>query len=131
MEEKLFTQDEVNAIVQERIAREKRKQLDVPEVELPEGVTDYKAQYEDYQAQYIDLLKKTKLLDAGVEFHKLDEAVKFLPGDTEEEIDANVRILVPGLAAEFLRDEFKKDKPKPYADPSQKARSVWNPFLSK
>lgn len=126
-EEKLFTQDEVNKIVQERIARERRKQIDVPEVELPEGVTDYKAQYEDYQAQYIDLLKKTKLIDAGVNFEKLDEAVKFIQGDTEEEIDHAISIVVPGFAPEFLRDEFKKDKPKPYADPSQK-RSIWNPW---
>ncbi|MEK4801041.1 hypothetical protein MHI02_05710 [Oceanobacillus sp. FSL K6-0118] len=126
-EKKLFTQDEVNAIVKERLAREKRKEIEVTDVELPEGVTDYKALAKDNKAKVVELTKKIKLLDAGVEFHKLDEAVKFIQGETEEEIDHAISILVPGFAPEFLRDEFKKDKPKPYADPSQK-RSIWNPW---
>lgn len=72
MSEKLFTQDEVNQIIKERVAREKRSF----ERELEELRQSAASGEPEYKAKYLDALRRTELIKAGF---SLDSVSKYMP----------------------------------------------------
>ncbi|MBU8730450.1 DUF1552 domain-containing protein [Cytobacillus oceanisediminis] len=109
MSEKLFTQDEVNEIIKERLAREKKK-LD-RELEEVKSATDTGEQ--GYKAKYLDALKEVELRKAGIPYDKVDGYMRYLKGKDADEIKRQV--------AEFasILDEGKRE---------EKKSKSWNPF---
>ncbi|MBN9655981.1 hypothetical protein J0K78_17025 [Halobacillus sp. GSS1] len=111
MDEKLFTQDEVNRIVQERIAREKQKEVKVSDA------ADSEEESIDYKTEALDLVKKVSLLNEGVPYEKVDHYTKYVKGSSESEIKSDARELAKDL----------ENKKKNYTEPGQK-KGAWNPF---
>jgi hypothetical protein len=64
---KEFTQKELDAIVKERVAREKRKL----ERELGEQQKDIGTGESEYKSKYLDALRRTELLKAGFSLDNL------------------------------------------------------------
>jgi len=114
-EEKLFTQVEVDEIIQDRLRRSKR-QL---ERELVEAQADAVAELPDYKKQYFDNYKKIKLHEAGVPFDQLEKYAKYIDAEDEKEIQAQ--------AEELAADVLTKQE-SPFADPGTKRKSIWNPW---
>jgi len=102
MEEKLFTQADVDEIVKKRLAREKRKT----------------EQERNYKELYFDAMKQKSLIDAGVTFDNAERYVKYVDGEDEETISQQALEIANQM----------KGKPKNYADPSQKRVGIWYPF---
>ncbi|MFD2654492.1 hypothetical protein [Gracilibacillus thailandensis] len=128
-EEKLFTQEEVNKIVQERLEREKRKterELEQIRTEVPEGGTDYKKLYEELCKELAereaDEAKEQALLNAGFDQESVNRYKKYLDKVEEDEYEETAHFL-------FEHSPMNKKQSQSYADPSQKrGKSVWNPF---
>jgi hypothetical protein len=115
-DEKLFTQEEINEIIQDRLARAKRKheeELEKIREELPEGARDYKKEYHEN-------LRKIKLIDVGFSFNEADRYAKYITAEEPEQIEQEANL----LAEDVLPG---KKQQQDYADPGQK-KSVWNPF---
>ncbi|MTW85088.1 hypothetical protein F3157_05375 [Virgibacillus dakarensis] len=105
-EERLFTQEEVDKIIQKRIAREKKKN----ERERDENGLSYKE-------RYYSVLKQKSLIDAGVPIDQAERYAKYINSEDQAEIEQQALELAEDL----------QEKPKAYADPSQR-KSVWRPF---
>lgn len=98
--EKTFTQAELEAIVKDRLAREKRKADEKAEQARKDAEAEalkeqgkYKEMYEALQkdldaqkAQMLEVRKETLLLGAGYEQEKIERLKKYLTGNTEEEL---------------------------------------------
>ncbi|WHX27447.1 hypothetical protein QNH47_06215 [Virgibacillus halodenitrificans] len=117
-EGKVFTQAEVDEIVERRLARERKKQ---------EGAESTESQAEafdtpNYKKSYEENLRKVELLNAGFSLDDLPRYEKYLTATTPAEIKRQ---------AVDLAQDIKRvtQKGKGYADPSQRrGKQVWNPF---
>lgn len=128
-EKKVFTQEQIDKTIQERIGREKRKHAEEIEsiqngdIELPEGETDYKQVYEENNALYFNLLKQSKLTDAGMTIDQAEYYAGYIVAGSEEGIETEAS----ELAGDVLKGQ--QGNVKRYADPSQgKKGGTWNPF---
>lgn len=122
-EEKTFTQEHVDKVIQNRLARVRAKQAkEIEEIrngaELPEGETDWKQVYDDNKARYLSLVKQSKLTGAGFSPDQVERYVRYIESESEEEIEAEAL----DIAADVL-----KGKPS-YADPTGKKSGKWNPW---
>ena len=130
MDEKLFTQEELDKIIADRIGRE-RKKLDQQVTNEPEDIEDeidYKAKLEELRAETAELVKQrdtTKkqhaLVLAGYSIEQSTKYYQFLTGSTDEEIKASIEKLksdVPPKGHSKGADVSFHGKPK----------SVWNPW---
>lgn len=120
--EKLLTQDEVNAIVQKRLAedrerREKRKAEEADEAERKrleeqqeyQKLADkYKAELDAIRAEATETKKVAALVKAGYSDEQVERYKKFVDGETDEAIEDAVKALVADVPP----------KKKEYADPS-------------
>lgn len=88
-DEKRFTQEDVDRIVQERLKREKAKE----EREKVDVQAEVDAEIPDYKALYFSKLKQVKLLDAGVPMEKIDRVQKYITDGPPEEIDRQAKML--------------------------------------
>lgn len=103
-EPKTFTQEELDQIITERLAREKKKREDaVKEAEAEaerkrlEEEGEYKKLYESLQAQFEAEKQKTKkeslLTKAGYKAEQVELFVNLLEGETDEELEASLERL--------------------------------------
>lgn len=120
--EKLLTQDEVNAIVQKRLAedrdrREKKKAAEQEEAEKQRLIEqqEYKALAEKYQqeldaikAEALESKKTAALVKAGYSDEQVERYKRFVEGESDEDIDEAVKALVADIPP----------KQKTYADPA-------------
>lgn len=121
---KVFTQAELDEIVKQRIAREKKKSDEAAEEARREAERKQAEQNEEYQKLYeterqahaelqaklkaaeVEALKTNKLVAAGYSGEALAKAKRFISGETDEELDAAI-------------DDFKAvAPPKAVADPN-------------
>lgn len=109
MSEKLFSQSDVDRIVKERVAREKRSF----ERELEEVRSVADTGEPGYKSKYLDAMKRKSLLDAGIPYDKVDGYMKYVKGEEPDEIKRQV--------AEFasILDAGKRE---------EKKQSGWDPF---
>lgn len=122
-EEKSFTQAELDAIIQERLARERKKQDDAKkqaeeeakqkrleeQEEWKELAQSLQAQIDEHKTKSIESTKQTKLISAGYSEEQAELLHKLVDGETDEDITASV-------------EELKKTVPvnkKEYVDPSE------------
>lgn len=120
-EPRTFTQDELDAIIADRLLRERKKQADKEQELRDEAERKRLAENEEYKeladklqaqldAQQADVLKVKKegaLTSAGYSEEQVGLLTKLVDGETDEEIKASIDVLkstVPPV--------------KPYADPS-------------
>lgn len=116
-EEKAFTQAEVDRIVKDRLARERKKQKEEEELKQAEEQGKYKELYEKTQEQLAEITRKalleSALLKAGYTEDQIERYSKYVEGEDESEINESVQELVkditPGNSKEQLGDD-----PSPY-----------------
>jgi hypothetical protein len=112
--EKVFTQDEIDRIVKERLKRERAK-LDR---ELVDIQAEIDAKYPDYKGMYIDALKRKSLTDAGMPIEQVDRYVKYIEDSEDaDEVKRQAREFTE-LAGFNGKGESK----------SKSNKSKWNPF---
>jgi hypothetical protein len=114
MEEKTFTQDEVDRIIKERLKRERAK----VDKELVDIQAEIDAEYPDYKGMYIDALKRKSLTDAGMPIEQVDRYVRYI--DDSEDADE-----VKRQAREFTESAGLIGKGE---SKSKSNRNTWNPF---
>lgn len=116
-EEKAFTQAEVDRIVKDRLARDRKKQKEEEELKQAEEQGKYKELYEKTQEQLAEITRKSlldsALLKAGYTEDQIERYSKYIEGEDESEINESVQELVkditPGNSKEQLGDD-----PSPY-----------------
>ena len=116
-EDKAFTQAEVDRIVKDRLARERKKQKEEEELKQAEEQGKYKELYEKTQEQLAEITRKalleSALLKAGYTEDQIERYSKYIEGEDESEINESVQVLVkditPGNSKEQLGDD-----PSPY-----------------
>lgn len=91
MEDKLFTQEDVDRIVKERLIREKRK-LD-RDIEQVRSQVIADSSQPSYKAKYLQSLKRSELLKAGFTFDNMDKYLPLVPEDSEGEIRKKISLL--------------------------------------
>lgn len=114
---KTFTQDEVDRIVEARLARERKKLKEAEEKKQKEEQGKYKELYEEVQQKLADITRKSLLtsamLKAGYSEDQIERYSKYVEGEDESEIIESVQELVkditPGNSKEQLGDD-----PSPY-----------------
>lgn len=111
VEEKLFTQEEVNEIVKKRLTREKKKQA-----------KEREQLKQTYREKYYNALRRKSLLDAGIPFDMVDRYMKYMDSTRDDEQ------AIEQQAFEIAQD-FKV-KPRTYVDPTGKRSKtgIWKPF---
>ncbi|MCM3093825.1 MULTISPECIES: hypothetical protein [unclassified Cytobacillus] len=114
MSEKLFTQEEVNQIIKERVAREKRSF----EREIEEVRSGAHLDTPDYKAMYLDAFKRTSIQGAGFPMDKIDSYLKYIKGDSEDEIKREIAELAQAAGVNSAGNGQGK---------SSKS-GTWNPF---
>jgi hypothetical protein len=121
--EKTFTQEELNAILQKRLAEEKqrqdkRKQEEAEEAErkrLEEQqeyqklAEKYKEELDVIKAEATETKKVAALVKAGYSEEQVERYKKFVDGETDEEIADAVKVLV---------EDVPPKAQKTYADPA-------------
>ncbi|MEK3887263.1 capsid assembly scaffolding protein Gp46 family protein [Bacillus sp. FSL K6-3431] len=96
-----FTQAELDALVQDRLARDRKKREDEAERKRLEDESEYKTLYEQAQQKIAeietqaqaDALKAKKqalLIEAGYTAEKLTDALEFITGEDEESMKTSV-----------------------------------------
>lgn len=132
MDEKLFTQEELDKIIAERIGRERKKfeqqAADQPAGESENEEIDYKTKLEELRAERAELenqivtsKKQNALVLAGYSLEQSTKYHQFLTGSTDEEIAASIEKLksdVPPKGHSQGADVSYHGKPK----------SIWNPW---
>lgn len=121
--DRVFTQEEVNAFVQERLARERRKQEKAKEQERDEAERKRLEEQEEYKelaeklqrqldeqkADALDAKKRTKLVSEGYSDEQVELLIKLVDGESDEDISESI-------------EKVKKTMPaakKNYVDPSE------------
>lgn len=82
MDEKQFTQADVDRIVKERLVREQRRY----ERELTEMQAGLETAGTNYRKLYIEELKRKSLLDAGFTLDNVEQYTKFIDDSEEVEV---------------------------------------------
>lgn len=118
-EKKEFTQAKIDKVVENRLARDKRRHNEKLEAIRAEAKSpDYKQEYEEKTEEFLKLLKQAKLTDAGMSINQAEHYVGYILAESEEEIETEAG----ELAADVLGNV------KSYSDPSEKNKGTWNPF---
>ena len=98
---KTFTQDEVNRIVEARLARERKKLKEAEEKKQKEEQGKYKELYEEVQQKLADITRKSLLtsamLKAGYSEDQIERYGKYVEGEDESEINESVQELVKDI----------------------------------
>jgi len=71
---------------------------------------------EQSKSEYIDKLKRLKLLEAGIEYSEVDTYVKYLKSDNAEEIEEEAQAIVADIKQQNTTTDVYHDK------------TVWKPF---
>jgi hypothetical protein len=106
-DEKRFTQAELDRIVKERIARERRK--------LDRETEQIEADDIPYKREALDLLKTLELQKGGLSGEQIEKMKKFVDGEDEDTIKVQ--------AGEIVHDFIESPK-----KAEQEKKSKWNPF---
>jgi hypothetical protein len=120
----VFTQEQVDTIIKQRLARAEKKAEEAAEKARQEAERKQAEENEEYQKLYesekrahadlqarlkaaeVEALKTDKLVAAGYSGEALTKAKRFISGETDEELDAAI-------------DDFKAiAPPKPVGDPN-------------
>lgn len=110
-----FTQEDVDRIVGERIARERAKFADYDDLKAAAGkAADLQAQYEDLLGKHSAAEHELRIERAARRHGLDDDLVPFLGGETDEEVEERAKTLAAKLAA---AEPPPRNGPKP--DPSQ------------
>ncbi|ARI78232.1 hypothetical protein [Halobacillus mangrovi] len=112
-EEKMFTQEDVDRIVQERLKRARAK----AEREREEAQAELDARLPDYKELYFSELKYLKLLKAGFPMEKAERATKYIHDGTPEEVERQAKELAEH-AGHSKQTKTSEKQPK----------GKWNPF---
>ena len=92
-EPKTFTQEELDRILAERLARDRKKREEEAEAKRLEEEGKYKELYEATQKQLVATKKAELLKDAGYTKEQADLFVNLVTGETDEELTASVEKL--------------------------------------
>lgn len=123
-EKKTFTQEELNAILQTRLAEEKKRQEKRKQEEAEEAerkrleeqqeyqqlAEKYKEELEAIKAEATESKKVAALAKAGYSEEQVERYKKFVDGESDDEIAEAVKVLV--------EDVPPKGSQKSYADPA-------------
>lgn len=100
-EEPKFTQADLDRIVKERLAREKRKAEEEAEKRRKEEEGEYKELYETSQKEFAEFKRKntveTLMLKAGYTEEQVGRYAKFVDGDEESDIKASLDVLIEDI----------------------------------
>lgn len=108
-EPKTFTQEELDRIIADRLARERKKQKEKAEQERLKEEGKYKELYEKTQQALIATKKAALLKDAGYTEEQVELFTNLLQGETDEELTASLEKL------KAANPPFKRN----YVDPSE------------
>lgn len=100
-EEPKFTQADLDRIVKDRLAREKRKADEEAEKRRKEEEGEYKELYETAQKELAEFKRKntveTLMLKAGYTEEQVGRYAKFIDGDEESDIKASLDVLIEDI----------------------------------
>ena len=120
-EDKVFSQSEVDRIVKERLARDRKKQKEEDDRKQAEEQGKYKELYEKTQEQLAEITRKalleSALLKVGYTEDQIERYSKYVVGEDESEINESVQDLVEDIKPGNIKDELQ-DEPSPF--PSQR-----------
>lgn len=116
--DKTFTQEDIDRIVESRLARERKKIKEAEDKKKLEDQGKYKELYEETQAQLAEITRKSLLtsamLKAGYSEDQIERYSKYIEGEDETEIEESVKVLVEDISPVSVKETTETDDPSPY-----------------
>jgi|SRR5690625_1489852 len=125
--DKSFTQEDVDRIVEARLARERKKLKEAEEKEKKKEQGKYKELYEETQTQLKEIKRKSLLTTAmmreGYSEDQIERYSKYVEGEEEEEIEESIKELVDDIVPEGAKETKESAEPGAYPPNKKEAKT--------